>query len=131
MVRLRVAVGVLYDEQGKVLVGQRTVRDRYFRQWEFPGGKLEPNETAEQALRRELHEELGISVERFEPLIEMAHQYPDRHVELHVYVVTRFSGMPIGRESQALQWVAPAQLSKIDLLSGNQPIVEAIQNRPI
>ncbi len=126
--KLKVAVGVISNSQGEVLVGQRTVKDRYYEQWEFPGGKLEANETPEQALVRELEEELGVHVIAQRPLIDLSHSYPDRHVELFVYLITEFEGEPSGRENQALQWLAPAELSNINFLSGNKRIVEAVQS---
>ena len=128
--KLKVAVGVLFKSSGEVLVGQRTVKDRYFQQWEFPGGKLEPGEQPEQALVRELSEELGIEVQAWRPLLELEHEYPDRHVQLMVFCVTQFTGEPHGREDQALMWVRPEELDQIDFLSGNQKIIEAVQNLP-
>ena len=127
MKRMRVAVGVVFNTQGQVLVGQRTVRDQYFEQWEFPGGKLEQGETAEQALVRELAEELGVEVISQEPLIELTHDYPDRKVELLVYLVTSYQGEPTGKENQALSWLSPSKLNQINFLSGNQKIIDAVQ----
>lgn len=127
MKRLQVAVGILSNSEGEVLVGQRTVKDRYFQQWEFPGGKLEPGESAEQALQRELQEELGILVEIAEPLFQHAHDYPDRHVDLFIYRVLDYSGAPHGRENQALKWLRPEQLEDIDFLEGNREIVRRVR----
>lgn len=127
MKHLQVAVGVLFNERSEVLVGQRTVKDRYYQQWEFPGGKLEQGESAEQALVRELEEELGIQVTAAQAFMQLEHTYPDRHVELHVFTVKEYIGEPMGKEDQALQWIAPSKLDEIDFLSGNQKIVTAVQ----
>lgn len=127
MKRLKVAVGVIFNQVGDVLIGQRTVKDDYFQQWEFPGGKLEANESPEQALVRELNEELGITALAWQPLIDLRHQYPDREVQLFVYRVTEFAGIPQGKEQQAIKWVAPEQLSQINFLSGNKKIIEAVE----
>jgi len=127
MKTLQVAVGVLINARKQVLIGQRTVKDRYYQKWEFPGGKLEPGEQPSDALTRELAEELGITVHTAEPLIELRHQYPDRDVHLFVFRVTEYSGTPQGQERQALQWTSVAELENIDFLSGNTKIVEALQ----
>ncbi len=126
MKRIEVAVGVL-RRKNQVLVGQRLVKDRYFQKWEFPGGKLEAGETAEQCLKRELYEELGIDVLCTQPLIRLDHDYPDRHVRLHVFVVDGFSGEPSGKEGQAVQWLEIDQCSKLDFLEANEPIVNAVK----
>lgn len=125
--RISVAAGVLRDDRGRVLVGQRVVRDLYFGKWEFPGGKLEAGETPEEALGRELFEELGITVEETQPLLELSHDYPDRRVRLYVLNVWSFSGEPWGREGQALKWVMPSDLDDLDFLDANTPIMRAIQ----
>ena len=62
--------------------------------------------------------------------MELEHEYPDRHVQLMVFSVTRFTGEPHGREDQALKWVLPEDLDQIDFLSGNQKIIEVVQNLP-
>ena len=126
MKRIEVAVGIVRDEQQRVLVGQRVVRDQYYQKWEFPGGKLESGETAVTALNRELGEELGIQVLETKPLITLDHDYPDRHVRLKVFAVTVYSGVVAGREGQALQWLAVDDLAELDFLQGNQPIIEQL-----
>jgi len=84
---LQVAVGVVKNNEGQVLI---SLRDKFLHQgglWEFPGGKIESEETAEQALVRELKEELAISVLAATPLITIKHQYPDLSVQLNVFLV--------------------------------------------
>lgn len=128
MKRIEVAVGLILEDNGRVLVGQRTVRDRYFGKWEFPGGKLEIGESAEQALVRELHEEIGIEVRQLESLMTLEHDYPDRKVRLHVLRVSEFNGKVTSREGQALKWLHPSDLGELDFLEGNQPIIEQLIN---
>ena len=123
---LRVAVGVLTRDDGKVLIGQRVKRDAYFAKWEFPGGKLEEGESPSQALVRELNEELGIRVGVCVPLMELQHTYPDRSVHLFIQRVERYDGEPVSKEGQALQWVATSELRDIDFLAGNTPIIDAL-----
>ena len=126
MKRIKVAVGIIFDQHRRVLVGQRTVQDRYYRKWEFPGGKLEPGESTADALQRELSEELGIQVVAVQPFMQLSHDYPDRHVDLSVMLVTDFQGEVSGREGQAVKWLALEELSRIDFLQGNTPIVERL-----
>jgi len=93
--------------------------------WEFPGGKLEPGESAEQALFRELKEELDITANAATPLITIRHSYPDRHVQLNVFLVENFSGLAKGCQGQPLKWVAPNELLNFSFPAANQPIITA------
>ncbi len=95
--------------------------------WELPGGKINSGESNTAALRRELHEELGIIVKHVRPLIRIAHQYPDRCVMLHTYRVLQWQGQPFGREGQATRWVHADRLHQADLLEADRPIVSAVQ----
>lgn len=128
--RIEVAVGVLLrhkvDQRPEVLVAQRLVKDRYFEKWEFPGGKLEKGESPFSALCRELNEELGTEILNAMPLIRLDHNYPDRHVRLHVFEVSEFLGEPHGKEGQAIQWMKPQQCAELDFLAANEPIVNAV-----
>ncbi|WP_442497636.1 Nudix family hydrolase [Methylobacter sp. sgz302048] len=122
---LQVAVGVVKNAAGQILI---SLRDRSLHQgglWEFPGGKIEPLETAEQALSRELKEELDIAVENASPLITIEHQYPDLAVQLHVFLVEQFSGHARGCEGQLFKWVAPNELDQHEFPAANRPIVTA------
>ncbi|RBP49878.1 8-oxo-dGTP diphosphatase MutT [Arenicella xantha] len=127
MNRIVVAVGIVYDELGRLLVGQRVVRDRYFNKWEFPGGKLEDGESVEQALVREFQEEVGIQITASEPLIEVNHEYPDRSVRLLVRTVLSYQGQVRSLEGQALAWVTLDELDELDFLQGNQAIIDALR----
>ncbi len=124
---LHIAVGVIEDTQGRVLISQRKPDCAYAGQWEFPGGKVEAGETVEQALRRELHEELGIDVTVSRPLICFDHRYTDRYVVLDTWRVQRWSGRPESREGQHFAWVAPDDLGRYPLLAANRPITAAVR----
>ncbi len=126
MKRIEVAVGVVFNEIGKVLVGQRVVKDRYYQKWEFPGGKLEVGESVQQALIREFREETGININASEPLMNVEHDYPDRHVLLHVHTIRDFSGVVSALEGQALKWVSVSELGGLDFLQGNQVILDKL-----
>jgi len=98
--------------------------------WEFPGGKVEPFENAEAALVRELKEELNIDVISAIPLITIRHRYPDRFVQLNVFLVEQFSGEAESCEGQPFKWVAPAELDQYEFPSANRPIVTAAKLPP-
>lgn len=121
-----VAVGIVRDSEGRVLVNQRQPGKPFAGRWEFPGGKIDPGETTAQALARELNEELGIVVRRQRPLISFPYRYDTLTVHLHVYEVLEYKGIPSGREGQAMDWVAPDTLNRVDLLEANTPIVRAV-----
>lgn len=131
MKRIEVAVGVVYRHDGRILVGQRVVKDRYFGKWEFPGGKLENNETVEQALIREFKEETGLDIKSSESLMLLEHDYPDRHVRLHVHAVKEFQGDACALEGQVLKWVTVEELFELDFLQGNQAILERLKAQSI
>ena len=121
---IRVVAAVLHDSEGRILVGQRPAGKTLAGLWEFPGGKLEPGEAAEAALRRELFEELGIQVRSCRPLMQLRHEYPERHVELLVWLVEHYGGEARGLEGQALRWVSVQELPTLALLPADLPIIE-------
>jgi 8-oxo-dGTP diphosphatase len=104
-----VAVGVIERADGTILFGQRPEGKPWGGWWELPGGKLEPGETATQALKRELQEELGIVVTESRPWVTRVHHYPTTTVRLAFHRVTAWQGEPQGLENQALQWLSPTQ----------------------
>ncbi len=121
---VHVAVGVITDGS-QVLVSQRPVGSHQAGKWEFPGGKLRADESPREALARELEEELGVQVLSAYPLIQIRHTYPDKQVFLDVWRVTDYSGVPQGRERQAVDWVNLDQLTRRELPAANHPIVMA------
>ena len=124
---LHVAVGVLRRPDGRVFAAERLPGRHLAGQWEFPGGKLEPGESARAALERELREEVGVEVIAARPLIRFPYRYPDRRVRLEAFEVSRWRGRPHGREGQATGWLAPEELRRRDLVAGAVPIVAAIE----
>ena len=124
---MRVVAAVIYDERRRVLVTQRPAGKALAGQWEFPGGKLEAGESGAEALRRELGEELGVQLNAARPLFELVHEYAERHVELSVWVVDEFAGVPTGLEGQKLRWVPPSELRSMPLLPADLPIVEWLE----
>lgn len=127
MKRVHVAAAAVSDARGRVLIAQRPAHVHQGGLWEFPGGKLEPGESARQALERELREELGIKVGSARPLIQVRHDYPDKAVLLDVWRVEDYAGIPVGREGQPLEWVAHSDLEKFAFPAANRPIIRALQ----
>lgn len=122
---LHVAVGVIKDGDGNILISLRHDAAHQGGLWEFPGGKVEVGESVEQALTRELKEELDISVHELSPLIQTKHQYSDLNVLLDVWTVSHFSGKAIGCEGQKIKWVHPEQLTDYSFPKANRPIITA------
>ncbi len=125
MSRVHVAVGVILNANGEILISKRHADSHQGGLWEFPGGKVETGESVEAALDRELHEELGIRVTSCRALLEVQHDYSDKQVFLDVWVIDGFRGEPDGREGQPLRWCAPGTLSGYAFPAANQPIVDA------
>jgi 8-oxo-dGTP diphosphatase len=124
---LHVAVGVIKNPKGEILISQRAAKAHQGGLWEFPGGKVEKGESVMQALRRELKEELGIKVKQCEPLIRIHHDYPDLSVLLDVWTVEKFGGVAHGREGQAVRWVVANELANYEFPVANLPIIHAAQ----
>lgn len=123
---IHVACGVLVQPDGRLLIAQRPEGKIAAGKWEFPGGKIEPGETGLDALRRELHEELGISVTAAEPLLRFCHDYSDRSVVLDTWRVTAWDGALQSREQQAFAWQTPAEAAALDTLPTVRPILRVL-----
>ena len=124
---LHIAVGILRDENGRILISQRRSGTHGAGDWEFPGGKVEAGESVRVALARELREELGIAVGAAQPLIAIVHRYPERSVLLDTWDVETFSGDVAPCEGQGLAWVPPEELGDWPLMAADGPIVQAVR----
>nr|WP_298375622.1 Nudix family hydrolase [uncultured Halomonas sp.] len=125
--RVHVAAAAIFSSDGQeVLLARRPSIADQGGLWEFPGGKLAPFETGFEALKRELHEELGITIKKAQPLIRVPHEYPDKHVLLDVWQVHTFEGEPYGREGQAVRWVRLEDLYSYMFPAANLPILRAV-----
>lgn len=124
---IHVAAGVIRNAGGQILIAKRPDDTHQGGLWEFPGGKLEPGESVQAALVRELHEELGIHSTEMSPLIQIRHDYPDKSVLLDVWNVLTFEGEAHGKEGQPVKWVMPEALSSFQFPAANAPIVTAAQ----
>ena len=121
-----VAVAILIKPNGEFLLAQRPVGKVYAGWWEFPGGKVEPNESVIEALKRELHEELGIDITQAYPWLTIRHTYEHANVRLHVYRVSQWKGEPHGKEDQAFQWQSISNLTVSPLLPAAAPMIKAL-----
>jgi 8-oxo-dGTP diphosphatase len=125
-----VAAVALVDTDGRVLLARRPPGKAMAGLWEFPGGKLEPGETPEAALIRELAEELGVDVKAacLAPIAFASHAYADFHLLMPLFVCRRWTGTVVAREGQALAWVAPARLGDYPMPPADKPLVAMLQD---
>jgi len=124
---IHVAVATIVNADNEVLLALRQAHQHLGNLWEFPGGKVEADETVYAALKREIWEEVAITVIAAKPLLTVSHDYDDRSVLLDVWHVDKFDGTPHGQEGQRLQWCAISNLVDIEFPSANVPIISALQ----
>jgi len=120
---MHTVVGIITNARQEILISERPLHKSFGGLWEFPGGKVEPNEDPLAALKRELKEELGIEVRSANPFWQGYHHYPEYTVLLDVWQVLQFSKDPVGLEGQKIQWVTFQKLNQYPFLSGNQDII--------
>lgn len=122
-----VAAAILSQSGQQLFIAKRPDKAHQGGLWEFPGGKKEQNETAVQALTRELHEEVGIVINEPTPLIMLEHDYGDKLIQLDVYCVKTFSGEPYGAEGQETQWIELADIDQYSFPDANLAIIDALK----
>ena len=130
---VHVAVGVIFNsQQNQILIAKRPEHLHQGGLWEFPGGKVSAGESVDQALKRELFEELGITVIRARPLMMVQHDYSDKQVFLDIWTVTQFSGNAQGAEGQQIKWVDFPELyrpeSRYKFPQANQAILDKLKS---
>jgi 8-oxo-dGTP diphosphatase len=125
-----VSAVALVDADGRVLVSRRPEGKEMAGMWEFPGGKVEPGETPEAALIRELEEELGISTHAscLAPLTFASHAYPDFHLLMPLFACRRWQGTPLSCEGQALRWVRVQELRDLPMPPADVPLVAVLRD---
>lgn len=125
-----VAAVALVDRDGRVLITQRPPDKSMSGLWEFPGGKVEPGETPEAAVVREMHEELGITIKPacLSPLTFASHDYEDFHLLMPLFVCRVWEGFATPREGQELKWVPPTSLNDYPMPPADKPLVAMLWN---
>jgi 8-oxo-dGTP diphosphatase len=130
---VHVAVGVIFNsQQNQILIAKRPEHLHQGGLWEFPGGKVSAGERVDQALKRELIEELGITVIGAQPLMVVEHDYSDKQVFLDIWTVTQFKGNAQGAEGQQIKWVDLPELyrpeSQYNFPQANQAILDKLKS---
>jgi len=123
---LNVVIGIIIDTENKVLLNKRKKNTTLSGYWEFPGGKIKPNETPDQALSRELFEELGIKIVATDPLDSIEYQYAEHDVVLLPFRIIDYTGTPKGLEGQELMWCSVNWLQNVNILPANCFLIEKL-----
>ena len=128
--QLWISAGIILNaQQDKVFITQRAAKAHQGGFWEFAGGKVEQNETAEQAVIRELHEEVGIDVTELVHFLSLDHDYPDKSLKFDFFLVTAFVGDAYGKEGQPGKWVDISALNPNDFPEANAVVLDKLQLR--
>ncbi|HFL5521573.1 TPA: 8-oxo-dGTP diphosphatase MutT [Salmonella bongori] len=127
MKKLQIAVGIIRNPNHEIFITQRGADAHMANKLEFPGGKIEAGETPEQALIRELQEEVGITPTQVTLFDSLEYQFPDRHITLWFWLVESWEGEPWGKEGQAGQWIAQHALKADDFPPANEPVISKLR----
>ena len=125
-----VVAAALVDADGRVLIAQRPEGKSMAGLWEFPGGKIEADESPDDALIRELREELGIAVKQacLAPFTFASHSYPNFHLLMPLYVCRRWEGIPEPRHHAALKWVRPKDMKDYPMPAADLPLIPMLRD---
>ena len=129
---IQVAVAVIINDDDQILISRRSAEQHQGSKWEFPGGKVEKNEKVQDALYREIKEELGIDIQSATHLLDITHEYKSdkpqksKTVTLEVFEVRRWIGEPHGMEGQPTRWVKREELVDIEFPKANEEIVKLL-----
>lgn len=123
---LYIAAGIIRDPQNNIFIAQRPMGSHMGGFWEFPGGKLESNERPEDALVRELEEEIGIIATEYQLFKKVEHEFDDRFITLYFFLVTNWDNQPYGREGQNSRWVKQSDLIADQFPPANRIVVDIL-----
>ena len=126
----KIGVGVIRNSLGQILIDKRLDRGEMAGLWEFPGGKVEPNETVENCIKREIEEELGIEVSVGERLTTIEHKYPKFRVTLFVHYCRYIGGTPKTIECEEIRWVSVSEIDKYTFPEANYEIINLLKSSP-
>ena len=124
-----VVAGILINSHNQVLLAKHISGDLYNDLWEFPGGKVEINEKAFDALSRELKEELGIEIINVSQFMKLQYEYEDKNISIQFFIVLNWHKDPFGLEGQDLSWVSLCSLDEHEFLPANTSVVKALKNK--
>lgn len=127
---LQIAVGIIRNDAGEIYITQRAADAHMANKWEFPGGKIEAGETAEEAMIRELEEEVGITASEPHLFDKLEYAFPDRHITLWFWLVENWQGEPWGKEGQPGRWIAQNALIADEFPPANAPVIEKLVQTP-
>ena len=122
-----IVVAAIIRQNGRILITQRSANTHLAQLWEFPGGKVEPGETHQDALRREIREEIGLEIDIHGLVFEVAHDYPGRSVRLHFYDCSVITGMPQRLQVSDLRWVYPSELEAAEFPAADQELIAILK----
>lgn len=123
---LQISVGIIRNAAGEIYITQRAADAHMAHKWEFPGGKIEAGESPQEAVIRELQEEVGIVTTSLQPFDKLEYQFPDRHITLWFWLVDSWEGEPWGKEGQPGRWVAQQNLVADEFPPANVPVIEKL-----
>lgn len=123
---LHISTGIIRNSQNEIFITQRAADSHMALKWEFPGGKIEAGENAEQAVIRELEEEVGIIATSPVLFDKLEYQFPDRHITLWFWLIECWEGQPWGKEGQPGRWVSQHALLAEDFPPANEPVINKL-----
>lgn len=127
MKRIHIVAGIIFNQdKSKIFITKRPDNLHKGGFWEFPGGKVEAGESIEQAMFRELDEEIGIEVTQQSPFQHLEYDYPEKSLKFDFMLITAFHHQPYGREGQQGEWVAIAELNRYTFPEANVPVLERV-----
>lgn len=124
---IEVAIGLVFNPQQEVLMAKRGAHQHLAGCWEFPGGKINQNETAIHGLKRELFEEVGLEVLKARSFLKCFPSYATKHLCLRIFWVDQYIGQPYSKEGQPVQWMPIHRMDQLKIPPANRPIIEKLK----